>query len=135
MSEALDPAEWVTKAGMLTDDQHQMKDNDDGVVDGEVTNIEAVDVRQRLAMIEISTPLLAELIHMPPHMKIEDVRLNADGRSASVRVSHPNLPVVSDGGEIPALMPVYTYEERPHFQPTLLAADWGPDLGVHRTRL
>ncbi len=96
---------------------------------------QTIDVRQRLAMIEISTPLLAELIHMPPHMRIADIRLNADGRSASVRVSHPSLPEVSDGGEIPVLMPVFTYEDRPAAAPTLLAADWGSDLGVHRTRL
>lgn len=99
------------------------------------TNTEAVDVRHRMAMVEISTPLLAELIHMPPHMQIADIRMNADGRSASVRVFHPSLPEVQDGGEIPVLMPVFTYDDRPEAAPTLLAADWGPDLGVHRTRL
>ncbi len=94
-----------------------------------------IDARHRISMVEISTPLLADLIHMPPHMRIEDIRLNADGRSASVRVSHPSLPEVEDGHLVPMLEPVYTYENRPPDEPTLLAADWGLDLGVHRTRL
>lgn len=98
-------------------------------------NIEGVDVRDRIARIEISTPLLAELIHMPPHMLITDIRLHNGARLASIEVSHPSLPIIGDGDEIPVLMPVFTYDSRPKDEPTLLAADWGSDLGVVRFRL
>ena len=94
-----------------------------------------IDVRDRIATVEISAPLLAELIHMPAHMRITEISLHGSGRAATVSVSSPSLPEVGDGGEIPVLMPVFTYESRPPDAPTLLAADWGPDLGVHRTRL
>lgn len=105
------------------------------VIPSEATDTEAIDVRDRISTIEISAALLADLLHMPPQMRINEVSLNPGGRSVSVWVSHPSLPKVEDGDEIPVLMPIFTYEARPVDDPTLLAADWGPDLGVHRTRL